>query len=72
MSYPQLSSLATMAGDGADTSQMEHMFGMIYDCMYQVWHGEEVFDAMDYTQKEKREFIWMKLHRKNLLIQKNF
>ena len=36
---------------------MENMFNMIYDCMYQIWQGEETFDAMDYTQKEKREFI---------------
>ena len=56
MSYPHLGSLAAM-GSSEDGVQMENMFNMIYDCMYQVWQGEETFDAMDYTQKEKREFI---------------
>ena len=56
MSYPHLGSLAAM-GSSEDGVQMENMFNMIYDCMYQVWDGEETFDAMDYTQKEKREFV---------------
>ena len=56
MAYPHLGSLAAM-GSSEDGVQMENMFNMIYDCMYQIWQGEETFDAMDYTQKEKREFI---------------
>jgi hypothetical protein len=36
---------------------MENLFQMIYDCMYQIWSGEETFDAMDYTEKDKREFV---------------
>ena len=30
---------------------------MIADCLYQVWQGEEVVDAMDYSDKEKRDFV---------------
>jgi len=56
MAYPHLGSLAAM-GSSEEGVQMENMFNMIYDCMYQIWQGEETFDAMDYTQKEKREFI---------------
>ena len=56
MSYPHLGSLAGIGSDETG-AQMENLFGMIYDCMYQVWQGDEVFDAMDYTKKEKREFI---------------
>ena len=56
MSYPHLGSLAGI-GSGETGAQMENLFSMIYDCMYQVWQGDEVFDAMDYSQKEKKEFI---------------
>ena len=56
MSYPHLGSLAAIGSDEGSV-QMENLFGMIYDCMYQIWQGEEVFDAMDYSLKEKKEFI---------------
>ena len=56
MSYPHLGSLAGIGSDETGV-QMENLFSMIYDCMYQVWQGDEVFDAMDYSQKEKKEFI---------------
>ena len=45
---------------------------MIYDCMYQVWHGEETFDAMDYSAKDKREFIDSLSHEQFEKIQKFF
>jgi len=56
MSYPHLGNLTTI-GTTDTTKQMENLFQMIYDCMYQIWHGEETFDAMDYTLKDKKEFI---------------
>ena len=30
---------------------------MISDCMYQIWQGEETSDAMDYSNKEKKDFL---------------
>jgi len=56
MSYPHLANLTTLNADNA-TEQMNNLFQMIYDCMYQIWQGEETFDVMDYTLKEKKEFI---------------
>ena len=56
MSYPHLGAV-NMIQAGDETKQMENMFEMIYDCMYQIWQGEETFDAMDYSQKEKQEFL---------------
>ena len=58
MSYPHLGSLAAMDAKDAGV-QMENLFQMIYDCLYQIWQGEETFDAMDYSIKEKKRF-----HRK--------
>ena len=60
MSYPNLASVLAMKKNPdaeEDGSNVDAMFQMIQDCMYQIWQGEETFDAMDYTQKEKREFI---------------
>ena len=56
MSYPHLGAV-NMIQTGDDNKQLENMFNMIYDCMYQIWQGEETFDAMDYSQKEKQEFL---------------
>ena len=30
---------------------------MISDCMYQIWEGEETYDAMDYSAKDKKDFL---------------
>ncbi len=70
MSYPHLGSITPLAGEGG--GQMESLFQMIYDCMYQVWHGEETFDAMDYSAKDKREFIDSLSHEQFEKIQKFF
>ena len=56
MSYPHLGAV-NMIQAGDESKQMENMFAMIYDCMYQIWQGEETFDAMDYSHKEKQEFL---------------
>ena len=56
MSYPHLGSVSkveTNEGEG----QMDSLFNMVYDCMYQIWQGEETFDAMDYNHKDKQEFL---------------
>ena len=48
------------------------MFGMIQDCMLQIWQGEETFDAMDYTDKDKKDFIESLNHNQFEKIQQFF
>ena len=35
----------------------DKMFDTILECMFQIWQGEEVFAATDYSHKEKLDFI---------------
>ena len=71
MSYPHLGNLATIQVNDA-TKQLDNLFQMIYDCMYQIWQGEETFDAMDYTLKDKKEFIESLNHEQFAKIQNFF
>ncbi len=59
MAYPHFGTVNAMQTFGAQegVSQIESMFQMISECIYQIWQGEEVFDAMDYSDNEKKEFI---------------
>ena len=60
MQYPTLASVLAMGVNEEDTSttaSVNKMFGMMQDCMYQIWQGEETFDAMDYSGKEKKDFL---------------
>tara|TARA_A100001011_G_scaffold272162_1_gene281453 strand:+ start:948 stop:1664 length:717 start_codon:yes stop_codon:yes gene_type:complete len=58
MAYPHFGTVTHLAQDAENAeSSVENMFNMVADCMYQVWQGEEVVDAMDYSDKEKREFL---------------
>ena len=56
MSYPNFATVSnqTNVEKGKET---EELFNMISDCMYQIWEGEETYDAMDYSDKEKRAFL---------------
>ena len=58
MSYPNLASiLLKKKVQDNEESAADQMFSMIQDCMNQIWQGEETFEAMDYTDKEKKDFI---------------
>ena len=58
MQYPNLASILAMGvEDEAAGATIDKMFRMMQDCMYQIWQGEETFDAMDYSNKEKKEFL---------------
>jgi len=57
MSYPNLATVLSMKKDTEEESNVDNMFKMIQDCMYQIWQGEETFDVSDYTDKEKQEFL---------------
>jgi len=56
MAYPNLASVLLTAVDkNKNTSEL--MFDTILECMFQIWQGEEVFAASDYSHKEKLDFI---------------
>ena len=56
MSYPNFATVSnqSIVEEGKET---EELFNMIAGCMYQIWEDEETFDAMDYTAKDKRNFL---------------
>ena len=56
MSYPSLDVVQEHAVLGTE-QPVEQLFKMVAECMYQVWEGEEVQDASDFSYKEKLEFI---------------
>ena len=56
MAYPNLASVLLTAID-KDKSASDIMFDTILECMFQIWQGEEVFAATDYSHKEKLDFI---------------
>ena len=73
MSYPNLASiLLKKKVQDKEESASEQMFGMIQDCMLQIWQGEETFAAMDYTDKDKRDFIESLNHNQFEKIQQFF
>ena len=63
MQYPNLGDVLSMGvmEDGENiktaTDSVNKMFGMMQDCMYQIWQGEETFDATDYSNKDKKDFL---------------
>ena len=58
MSYPNLASVLLTANKEDEVlSDANKMFQMIQDCMLQIWQGEETFDATDYTDKDKKDFL---------------
>jgi hypothetical protein len=56
MMYPNFATVSQQQNmeEGKETEQL---FEMISSCMFQVWEGEETHDAMDYSAKDKREFL---------------
>ena len=57
MSYPNLADVLSMSNVEEDKNSVEKMFGMMQKCMYQVWQGEETHDAIDYSNKDKKDFL---------------
>ncbi len=57
MQYPNLGDILAMGVEEEKTTTIDKMFGMMQDCMYQIWQGEETFDAMDYSNKDKKDFL---------------
>ena len=57
MQYPNLGDVLAMGVEEEKTATIDKMFSMMQDCMYQIWQGEETFDAMDYSNKDKKDFL---------------
>ena len=71
MAYPNLASvLLTSVDKKKNTSDL--MFDTILECIFQIWQGEEVFAATDYTHKEKLDFIESLNHEQFAKIQEFF
>ena len=68
MAYPHMGMMTQ--GQGKDN--IEAMFDLICDCMYQIYYGEEIYDCLDYTQKEKMDFLNSLTHDQFEKIQKFF
>ena len=56
MQYPNFATI-TKVQKMEEGKETEQLFEMIASCMFQVWQGEETYDAMDYTAKDKKEFL---------------
>ena len=73
MQYPNLASILAMGvEEESSKSTIDKMFNMMQDCMYQIWQGEETFDAMDYSNKEKKDFLESLNHQQFEKIQEFF
>ena len=56
MAYPNLASILLTTTD-KNKNASDIMFDTILECIFQIWQGEEVFAASDYTHKDKLDFI---------------
>lgn len=70
MTYPTMETAGKLQGKKG--SQADQLFEMICGCMYQIWQGEEVFDCMDYTIKDKMQFLDSLNHQQFEKIQEFF
>ena len=57
MQYPNFGTVSNQNIEPPKGQETEKLFDMISDCMYQIWHGEETYDAMDYSTKERKAFL---------------
>ena len=70
MTYPQLDTVQRLSkGKGGE---IDTMFDMVCECMYQIWEGDEIHDCMDYAPKDKKAFIESLTHEQFLKVQKFF
>ena len=62
MKYPNFETV-TKQQNIKEGQETEQLFNMISECIYQIWNGEETYDAMDYSEKDKKEFIESLTHQ---------
>ncbi len=56
MSYPTMDTVEQYAVTGTE-NPTQQLFKLISECIYQIWEGDEVHDASDYSDKEKVDFL---------------
>ena len=71
MSYPTMDLVEQYAVTGTP-EPTQQLFKMIAECIYQIWEGEEVHDATDYSYDDKKDFIESLSHDQFAKIQKFF
>ena len=71
LAYPNFATLAKQ-NDVKEGKETEALFEMITGCIYQIWDGEETYDAMDYSDKENRAFLESLSHQQFEKIQEFF
>ena len=60
MAYPSMGTVGALTNISDATGkgkQTANLFETIANCLYQIWEGENVHDAMDYSMKDKLAFI---------------
>ena len=57
MAYPNFGTVTNQSIETPKGQETEKLFDMISDCMYQIWHGEETYDVIDYSKKERKAFL---------------
>ena len=53
MKYPTLSDMSSFSNEG----EVANVFAMIKNCVLEIHHGEEIYNAIDITSKELDDFI---------------
>ena len=71
MSYPTMDLVEQYAVTGTP-EPTQQLFKMIAECIYQIWEGEEVHDALDYSYDDKKDFIESLAHDQFAKIQNFF
>ena len=56
MSYPTMETVELYAVTGTE-NPTQQLFKLISECIFQIWEGDEVHDASDYSDKEKVDFL---------------
>ena len=72
MSYPTIDTVSGGAPKKEGANNAKVLFDMISNCMYQIWQGEETFDCMDYSTKDKLTFLESLSHQQFEKIQTFF
>ena len=57
MAYPSMGTVGVLKNVSDEGKQTSSLFETVANCLYQIWEGEEVHDAMDYSMKDKLTFI---------------
>ena len=71
MSYPSIDTLGQTTTKG-NKKDADKLFEMIAGSLYQIWEGEETYDAMDYSMKDKLAFLESLNHSQFEKVQKFF